>query len=721
VRNKLSKFTPTAIEAAYASLSKLNENFENIEDAIENTLSRDGTAPNAMGAPLDMNHFKIQNVGDGVNPSDGVNLSQVEDLLSTIPQGGQGEQGPAGDVSKVLTRTALSNESTSANLIRYLAEAGREGIFKFVVGDFTTLVAGDTAQGVYVASATDPTGAAGAWVRQFEGSLNFEWFGAKTSRYTDVTRFDCLPIWLAVKNHLTATLRNTDMGAFGVSGTMEIRFPGEGYYFSDFMGIDHAVQLKGMNSGQASTMNTNLIFASGKPGIIVNIPSTNGNVQLIPSRSYSASGAIIDGFDVVSLGGEPVGVVTTDLLYSGIRLRNRAIIRNTRVANFRGAGICISAAVGDGSNAFHGNCNNWVVDIVRLDSNRTGGLFVSGGDANAGVARMVDASSNEVFGIFDGAFLGNTYQACHCDANGGWHTHGGIAMGGTVHRSGRHYALRAGYLHADAIAHDPATSPTYWLDLGAGGISAGFYPDWSAAPVNTIYIAGGSYGTTGSANAGTYIGCYFETNQVPPQLGTASMSMGGFFGGGQTDGGSRLQSYSMGGIQTQGPYGQAFTSTDASTQTVQFGGGIAAGWRQLAAWQSSQATSGFDPARMDSLVVEKSSNDLAYLSSGWSGTSSIGFTPDDFPTFRITSAQTARTYGATTAEAGRAVEITKLALGAGNSARLIQRANAAPTTGAHAVGEMVFFDTPTAGGKIGSVCVTAGTPGTWKSFGVIDA
>lgn len=47
--------------------------------------------------------------------------------------------------------------------------------------------------------------------------------------------------------------------------------------------------------------------------------------------------------------------------------------------------------------------------------------------------------------------------------------------------------------------------------------------------------------------------------------------------------------------------------------------------------------------------------------------------------------------------------------------------SAAPTTGTWQVGDIVYNDTPAAGGFIGWVCVTAGTPGTWKTFGAISA
>ena len=50
------------IGANYASITKINANMAKIEAAIENTVSRDGSTPNFMTAPLDMNSQKIINV-----------------------------------------------------------------------------------------------------------------------------------------------------------------------------------------------------------------------------------------------------------------------------------------------------------------------------------------------------------------------------------------------------------------------------------------------------------------------------------------------------------------------------------------------------------------------------------------------------------------------------------------------------------------------------------
>jgi hypothetical protein len=48
-------------------------------------------------------------------------------------------------------------------------------------------------------------------------------------------------------------------------------------------------------------------------------------------------------------------------------------------------------------------------------------------------------------------------------------------------------------------------------------------------------------------------------------------------------------------------------------------------------------------------------------------------------------------------------------------------AGAAPSSGTHARGEVIFNADPIAGGFIGWVCVAAGTPGTWKAWGAIEA
>ena len=51
----------TTIASGYYSRQALNNNFENLQDGFDNTLSLDGSTPNAMGADLDLNANDLLN------------------------------------------------------------------------------------------------------------------------------------------------------------------------------------------------------------------------------------------------------------------------------------------------------------------------------------------------------------------------------------------------------------------------------------------------------------------------------------------------------------------------------------------------------------------------------------------------------------------------------------------------------------------------------------
>lgn len=55
----------------------------------------------------------------------------------------------------------------------------------------------------------------------------------------------------------------------------------------------------------------------------------------------------------------------------------------------------------------------------------------------------------------------------------------------------------------------------------------------------------------------------------------------------------------------------------------------------------------------------------------------------------------------------------------GTSVSQLLRLSAAPVAETWAVGDIVYNTAPSAGGFLGWVCTTAGTPGTWKTFGAI--
>ena len=57
------KPTVTTLQSGFNSTEVLNSNFENLRDAFDNTLSLDGSTPNAMDADLDLNGNDILNAG----------------------------------------------------------------------------------------------------------------------------------------------------------------------------------------------------------------------------------------------------------------------------------------------------------------------------------------------------------------------------------------------------------------------------------------------------------------------------------------------------------------------------------------------------------------------------------------------------------------------------------------------------------------------------------
>lgn len=63
--------------------------------------------------------------------------------------------------------------------VQILLEAGRAGLFAWNGANLSAKVTEDPYQGIYVAPTTAPTGASGAWVRQFDGGeAQASWFGA---------------------------------------------------------------------------------------------------------------------------------------------------------------------------------------------------------------------------------------------------------------------------------------------------------------------------------------------------------------------------------------------------------------------------------------------------------------------------------------------------------------------------------------------------------------
>jgi len=117
------KPTVTTIASGYASTTTLNSNFEALREGFDNTLSLDGSTPNAMQADLDLNGNDIINAGSIL--VDGDDLLALTQASLTAAQTAQtaaelaetnaetSETNAAGSASSA--STSASNASTSAS------------------------------------------------------------------------------------------------------------------------------------------------------------------------------------------------------------------------------------------------------------------------------------------------------------------------------------------------------------------------------------------------------------------------------------------------------------------------------------------------------------------------------------------------------------------------------------------------------------------------------
>lgn len=110
------KPTVTTIGSGYASTTTLNNNFEALRDAFDNTLSLDGSTPNAMQADLDMNGNDILDAGSIlVGGQDLLALTQTSLTSAQAAQAAAEASELAAETSETNAATSATSASTSAS------------------------------------------------------------------------------------------------------------------------------------------------------------------------------------------------------------------------------------------------------------------------------------------------------------------------------------------------------------------------------------------------------------------------------------------------------------------------------------------------------------------------------------------------------------------------------------------------------------------------------
>jgi hypothetical protein len=195
-------------------------------------------------------------------------------------------------------------------------------------------------------------------------------------------------------------------------------------------------------------------------------------------------------------------------------------------------------------------------------------------------------------------------------------------------------------------------------------------------------------------NAGTLaLGTYTESGQPPAQLGGRGLVIGGTQAAGWTYN-TAIFFAENGAPASNGLMTRRLSADGLTTLTVSFaldaaGGAIWSGGRTGYTGSAIERFRGADVVRS----LDYSDASVSYL---WTG-------------------------AGTTMLFGRAAIVPNVHVFYNFSlgTRIWAEGTAAPTTGSHAQGERVWNTAPIAGGTEGWVCVTSGTPGTWKTFGSI--
>ncbi len=194
--------------------AKANELADDLATAIEGCLGRGGTgeSPNSMTGNLDMDLYKIQNLGVPSSDNDAVRLVDLSDSDATGSASAQLRADLLSESDNYgvdLVGNATRRVDTYAELVALTSQDANDiiilgggvsvgdgggGILRWDSSDLSTEVTADTLSGIYVAPSADTTGASGAWVRQHDGTINALWFGAVGDGITEDA--DALQAWL---------------------------------------------------------------------------------------------------------------------------------------------------------------------------------------------------------------------------------------------------------------------------------------------------------------------------------------------------------------------------------------------------------------------------------------------------------------------------------------------------------------------------------------------
>jgi hypothetical protein len=317
--------------------------------------------------------------------------------------------------------------------------------------------------------------------------------------------------------------------------------------------------IKGLSSGIGGVDGSIIRVPGDQDGLQIDSSDTNGLNPTLGAAHGSAAGSIVEGLVLWSFSNysdqDSNGRLVDPTYYrkrtavtdpndptsgrsppSGFVMRTRAIIKNCRATQFPGMGIYIIAASEWG---WGGNADAWEVHSCRMEFCGDAGLFVIGGEANAGVATNFQAGHCGSWGVADLSYLGHSHIGHQVEDNG-WYANSiaPTAYPTTCWHNGKIWLALARYEDADRLSAvygqaEPGQSPGYWEEYYTPP-SADNHPTTSvpAWVQGKQFMAGGAYAALSPVNASDFYGCYSESGQNPSDFIGKSFAMGGLHAAG---------------------------------------------------------------------------------------------------------------------------------------------------------------------------------------------
>jgi hypothetical protein len=303
------------------------------------------------------------------------------------------------------SRTLMAAVTGTAGTAATLSESGREGTFVWDGSNLSTKVTADTQQGIYVAPASDTTGASGAWVRKYSSPINARWFGAVA---------DCTGYGVGTDNSPAFQAAITFLLTTGAA----LYIPDGQYRCSTRLDVKSAIHLIGTTLLQDSTVATHpladkgstLVFDSGVAGIKF-FYTVDGDVSGTATNP-GASGSRMEGIRLIS---GSVGAASSGKY--GVESRALVTFRNVEARGFGDHGFCIQGSISGGDGVVYGNVSKSMLDNCRSISNAGDGYHTSGNDANVVNFIGCTSQSNGGWSYYDDSLIGNQYWGCLCQGS----------------------------------------------------------------------------------------------------------------------------------------------------------------------------------------------------------------------------------------------------------------------------------------------------------------